>query len=224
MTMPAFDNHENASSSRLEAFIQDWHWDQASHAFARRAGAFLLQFIAHLERAGLAEQTLRKQISDCELIGYLTCQYGGYKKFSPSIYARGPAYVAEFRRKVSDSDYSVASYERTWRKLVRYVRLLRLSDEPGHGHQSVERDKISVEALRGVKLLFDDDVYELARFLLKMDIARERPDARGRHTVYGVASAYAMASHIEHAAVREALAAHGLPLGATVERDEDIAR
>jgi hypothetical protein len=120
----AAGNADRRAKSRLEAFIEDWHWDEASHAFARQAGLFLLQFIAHLEQTGLAEQTLRKQISDCEFIGYLTCHFGGFKGFSPSIFAGGPAYVAQFRRKILDSDYMVASYERTWRKLVRYVRSL----------------------------------------------------------------------------------------------------
>jgi len=117
-----FDNLDAVTRSRLEAFIQDWHWDEDSHEFARQAGLFLFQFIARLEQSGLAEQTLRKQISDCELIGYLTCLQGGRRKqFSPAVFADGPAYVADFKRKVSDSEYMVASYKRTWRKLTRYV-------------------------------------------------------------------------------------------------------
>jgi hypothetical protein len=132
MPILEFDDLASDAESRLETFIQDWHWDKASHEFARQAGAFLLQFIAHLERTGLAEQTLRKQISDCELIGYLTCQYSHVKSFSPSVFAHGPAYVAEFKRQVSDSSYMVASYERTWRKLLRYVRSLGQAEKPGH--------------------------------------------------------------------------------------------
>jgi hypothetical protein len=110
------------AATRLEAFIQDWHWDEASHEFAREAGTFLFKFIAELETAGLAEQTLRKHISNCQLVGLLTCQYGGYKTFSPSIFTQGPAYLYEFGRKVSDSNYMVASYQTTWRKLARYAR------------------------------------------------------------------------------------------------------
>ena len=112
------------SANRLEAFIQDWHWDEASREFARQVGSFLLQYIAHLETAGLATQTLRKHISNCQPIGYFTCQYGGYKTFSPSVFALGPAYMVEFRHQVSDSNYMVASYQTTWRKLVRYTRSL----------------------------------------------------------------------------------------------------
>lgn len=214
---------DDDAGSRLEGFIQDWDWDTASHAFARQAGSFLFHFIADLERTGLAEQTLRKQISDCQLIGYFTCQYGGYKTFSPSVFAHGPAHVAEFRRKVSDSDYMVTSYERTWRKLARYIRSLGHEEEHGHAHHGSMRDKISVEALRGVSLLFADDVYELARFLLKMDMAKDKPDAKGRHTVHGVATAYAMIAQVDHEAIREVLEARGLPLGAVVERDEEVA-
>lgn len=112
------------SAGRLETFIEDWYWDEASREFARQAGLFLLQYIASLETAGLATQTLRKHISNCQLIGYFTCHYGGYKTFSPSVFALGPAYLAEFRRKVSDSNYMVASYKSTWRKVVRYIRSL----------------------------------------------------------------------------------------------------
>ena len=111
-------------TGRLEAFIGDWHWDEASHEFAREAGSFLFQFIAEVETAGLAEQTLRKHVSNCQLIGYFTCQLGGYKTFSPSIFAGSPAYLYEFRRKVSKSDSMVSSYQTTWRKLARYARSL----------------------------------------------------------------------------------------------------
>jgi hypothetical protein len=107
---------------RLEAFIGDWHWDEASHEFAREAGLFLLQFIAEVKTAGLAERTLRKHTNNCQLLGCLMCQYGGHKTFSPSIFAGSPAYLYEFRRKVSKSDSMVASYQTTWRKLARYAR------------------------------------------------------------------------------------------------------
>ena len=166
MPSSEFDNLDAATRSRLEAFIQDWHWNADSHEFARQAGLFLFQFVAHLKQSGLAEQTLRKQISDCEMIGYLTCQYGHYKQFSPAVFANGPAYVAEFRRKVSESEYMVASYARTWRKLKRYVRSLGYGEAGGLPHLSGQPITISVEALRGIQVLFADDVYEIACFLV----------------------------------------------------------
>lgn len=108
----------------LEKFIEDWHWDEPSHQFARQAGQFLLQFIDHLATTGLSEQTFRKHASNAELIGYLTCQYGYHKVFSPGVFVNASYHLIEFRRKVSDSKYAVDSYTTTWRKLDRYVRSL----------------------------------------------------------------------------------------------------
>jgi hypothetical protein len=220
MPSSEFDNLDAATRSQLEAFIQDWHWNADSHEFARQAGLFLFQFITRLEQSGMAEQTLRKQISDSELIGYFTCQYGGFKQFSPAVFAHGPAHVAEFRRKVSDSDYMVASYERTWRKLTRYVGSLGYGEASGPPHLSGKPIAISVEALRGIQVLFADDVYEIACFLLRLDMARDKPDARGRHTVHGVAAAYARLTLMDQASIVRVLEAHGLPLAAIVEGDE----
>lgn len=107
---------------RGEAFIRDWHWDTASHEFARQTGSFLFQFIAVLGTAGLADRTLRKHISNCQLIGYFTCQYGRHRTFSPSIFTHGPSHLVEFSHEVSDSSYMLASYRTTWRKLARYAR------------------------------------------------------------------------------------------------------
>jgi hypothetical protein len=222
MPSPEFDNLDAVTKNRLEALIQDWHWDKASHEFARQAGLFLFQFIAHLEQSGLVEQTLRKQISDCALIGYLTCQYGRYKQFSPAVFADGPAYVAEFRRKVSDSEYMVASYERTWRKLTRYVQSLGYGKASGLPHPGGRPGTISVDALRGIQVLFAGDVYEIAQFLLKLDMARDKPGVRARHTVYGVATAYAMTAQIDRASILEVLETYGLPLAAVVDSDADV--
>jgi hypothetical protein len=224
MPSPEFDNLDAVTSSWLEAFIQDWYWDEHSHEFARQAGLFLFQFIAYLERSGLAEQTLRKQVSDCELIGYFTCQYGRYKQFSPAVFADGPAYVAEFRRKVSDSEYMVASYERTWRKLTRHIRSLGYGVTRGRPHPGSRPGTISVEALRNIQVLFAEDVYDIAHFLLKLDIAKDKPGARARHTVHGVATAYAMIAQIDRASILQVLEAYGLPLAAVVERDENVSQ
>ncbi len=108
----------------LEEFIQDWYWDERSHEFARQMGAFLFQFVDYLETTGLSEATMRKHISNCWCIGKLECDYGYRDTFSPSIFLGGPSYLYEFKRKMSDSKYAIASYEATWRKLARYIRAL----------------------------------------------------------------------------------------------------
>ena len=106
----------------LEKYIQDWHWDEPSHAFARQVGEFLFAFMDHLATTGLAESTLRKHNSNCWAIGLLECQYGYHDTFSPDILIGGPSFLYEFKRKFSDSKYAVASYQATWRKLARYAR------------------------------------------------------------------------------------------------------
>ena len=53
MEESVMDDVDNDAGIRLEAFIQDWHWDTASHRFARQAGAFLFYFTpAHTAGAG----------------------------------------------------------------------------------------------------------------------------------------------------------------------------
>ena len=106
----------------MEKMIQDRYWDDESHAFARQVGALLLEFLNYLEWTGLSEQTLRKHEQNCWLIGKFTCDYGGFKTYTPAIFQGGPLYLSEFRRKVSSSANAVNSYQATWRRLGRYLR------------------------------------------------------------------------------------------------------
>jgi hypothetical protein len=106
----------------LEKFIQDWYWDESSHEFARQTGRFLLQFLEHLETTGLSRRTLNKHASNCWLIGKFECDYGYHDTFTPEIFAGEPSFLYEFKRKVSDSKYAIASYQTAWRKLAEYVR------------------------------------------------------------------------------------------------------
>ena len=113
---------------RVEAYIKDWNWDAASHEFALQMGAFLLQFADHLRSSGLSQETIRKHEANCWLIGAFECDYGDHDAFTPAVFlGGGPAFLYEFKRKVSDSQYAVASYKSTWRKIEKYVR--NLADE-----------------------------------------------------------------------------------------------
>ncbi len=112
---------QDAYLQELEAYIQDWHREDASHEFARQMGTFLFQFLDHLEASGLSRQTMRKHESNCWCIGWLESSYGNHEPFVPDIFLGGPSYLIEFKRKVSDSHYAVNSYQATWRKLERYV-------------------------------------------------------------------------------------------------------
>jgi hypothetical protein len=114
-------SQQNADLQELEDYIQDWHWDDASHEFARQMGAFLFQFLDHLEASGLSRQTMSKHESNCWCIGWLESGYGYHDTFVPDIFLGGPSFLNEFKRKVSDSHYAVNSYKATWRKLERYI-------------------------------------------------------------------------------------------------------
>jgi hypothetical protein len=114
----------DSATQELERFIEDWYWDEPSHELARQMGTFLLQFLDYLQTTGLSERTMRKHTNNCWCIGWLVCSYGYHDAFSPKIFGGGPSHLFEFKRKVSDSKYTVASYRATWRKLARYVRAL----------------------------------------------------------------------------------------------------
>jgi hypothetical protein len=111
----------NLPDTELEMYIQDWHCDDASHEFARQMGAFLFQFLDDLESTGLSRATMRKHESNCWCIGWLECSYGYHDTFIPAIFRGGPSFITEFKRKVSDSKYALASYQATWRKLEKYI-------------------------------------------------------------------------------------------------------
>lgn len=114
-------------NQRAEEYIKDWNWDEASHEFALQMGVFLLEFMDSLHSSGLLLNTIRKHESNCWLIGSFECDYGYHKAFTPAIFWGGPIFLHEFKRKVSDSKYAIASYESTWRRLERYIRELDIS-------------------------------------------------------------------------------------------------
>ena len=86
----------------------------------------------------------------------------------------------------------------------------------------MKRTKIGVRSLKSLKVLFEGDIYELACLLLKAYNAKEQgTNSRSRPTVHGLATRYSMLTDISRDAIIEVFNRHGLPLGATVESDED---
>ena len=86
-----------------------------------------------------------------------------------------------------------------------------------------EREKIGITTLKGISVLFEDDIYDLAYWLLKTNEARDRgTNSTSRHTVYGLAGVYALAANMNRDEIARALESHGLSLGATIEYDEDV--
>lgn len=88
---------------------------------------------------------------------------------------------------------------------------------------SLNRPRIGVTALKGFGVLFENDLYELAFWLLKLNTAKNLgTNATSRHTVYGLAGVYAMCANLNRDIVINVLEGQGLPLGATIEYDEDV--
>ena len=117
--MPSAKENDNL---QVEEYIKGWNWDAASHEFALQMGAFLLGFINSLQASNLSPDTIRKHQSNCWLIGSFESDYGYHDAFTPTIFLDGPGFIYEFKHKVSDSRYAIASYESTWRKIEKYVR------------------------------------------------------------------------------------------------------
>jgi len=85
------------------------------------------------------------------------------------------------------------------------------------------QDKIGVGALKDIEVLYEGDIYDLACLLLKVHDAKDRgTNCRSRHTVNGLAMAYSLLADVERDRILEVFKGHGLPLGATVEYDEDL--
>lgn len=84
-------------------------------------------------------------------------------------------------------------------------------------------EKVSISALKGISVLYEGDIYDLACLLLKVDDAKDRgTNTRSRYTVHGLASIYSMIAHLNPDEIEDILKGHGLPLGATVEYDKDV--
>lgn len=118
------EDEDYDAQAELEDFIEDWHWDAASHEFARQVGQFLFAFLDDMDTENLSDRTYHKHVDNCWLIGKFTCDYGYRETFSPQIFRGEPSYLYEFKRKVSDAPSAIKSYQTTWRKLARYVQKL----------------------------------------------------------------------------------------------------
>ena len=93
------------------------------------------------------------------------------------------------------------------------------------GRSDVNRmgDSISVNSLRGIAVLYPDDLYDLACLLLKIHRAEEpRGDYRIRTTVHGLATYYSLLTRIARDTILGILESRGLPLGAVVEEADDV--
>ena len=77
-------------------------------------------------------------------------------------------------------------------------------------------ERVEVSRLRGLQVLFEDDLYELAMFLLKVHMAQDTPTQTTRTTVHGLVAAYARLVTVNGDRARAMLEASGLSLGACI--------
>ena len=91
----------------------------------------------------------------------------------------------------------------------------------GHSRGGYVHRSVPVSRLKGFSVVFKDDLYELACFDLKRNLATDTPTQRGRTTVNGLVGIYEniLGNSLQH--VRKQLTDGGIPLGASIEPDED---
>ena len=85
--------------------------------------------------------------------------------------------------------------------------------------------KVSVERLKGLTVLFEDDLYQLSQLVLKGHDAIDAQTNRvSRTSLHGLARQFAglfYGTKIDSKHVEEIIRSAGLPLGGTIEHDRD---
>jgi hypothetical protein len=91
-----------------------------------------------------------------------------------------------------------------------------------------KHEKVSVERLKGLKVLFEDDLYQLGLLILKgHDAVDAQTNCRSRTTLHGLAGKFASlfyGSRITAQHVEEIIRSADLPIGGTIEHDGDCRR
>jgi hypothetical protein len=82
--------------------------------------------------------------------------------------------------------------------------------------------RVPVSVLKNFRVVFEDDLYELACFGLKVHLATDTPTQRSRTTVHGLESIYERILSKEIPHLRHQLQKAGIPLGASIEPDDAI--
>ena len=80
-------------------------------------------------------------------------------------------------------------------------------------------EEIDLASLKGIAILFDNDLHDLGKFVLRAFDARwASTGSKARPTLYGLAGIYGRILTCPSGPFEEAIKAHGLPLGAAVGR------
>ena len=72
------------------------------------------------------------------------------------------------------------------------------------------REKIGINVLKSVKVLYEGDMYDLACLLLKVSEAKDK--GRSRYTVHGLATTYSLITHLPREEIIVIFENYGLPL------------
>ena len=84
-------------------------------------------------------------------------------------------------------------------------------------------ERIGLNALKSVNVLYEGDIYDLACLLLKVCEAKDKSkNSKSRYTVHGLATTYSLITHLRREEIIAIFENYNLPLGAMVEYDEDI--
>jgi len=78
-------------------------------------------------------------------------------------------------------------------------------------------EEIDLASLKGIAILFDNDLHDLGKFVLRAFDARwAGTGSKARPTLYGLAGIYGRILSCPSGPFEEAIRAYGLPLGAAV--------
>ncbi len=84
-------------------------------------------------------------------------------------------------------------------------------------------ERIGINALKNVNVLYESDIYDLACLLLKVSEAKDKgTNSTSRHTIHGLAATYSLITHLRREEILAIFENYDLPLGAVVEYDKDI--
>lgn len=80
--------------------------------------------------------------------------------------------------------------------------------------------RIGVSSLKGVQFLYDNDLYELASLIIRLNKAKNKgTNMITLQTVYGLAHVYGIIAGVSCDKVESIMNASGLPLGAVIVDD-----
>jgi hypothetical protein len=85
----------------------------------------------------------------------------------------------------------------------------------------MDDEGIPIGRLKGLKLLFENDLYELALFKLKVHLAQDGPNQVTRTTIHGLLRDYEYLAAIDFRRGRTLAARYRLPLDAPIVPDEE---